>query len=233
MSDIIIELGSEPIINLNEATNSPSIKSNQSQDSSASPLRQSIEIQKYCDGCSVPGRFEQKSLFKCQNCRPECVVGCGAKANFNTNDSYLCTRCFKNPDRPALIGNPETTLCAALIEKYNKYKNRKSTEEKSKRKENLKQYQFKIEQKKAFEYFQDNCFYCGAQPILKISNTNPKIILNGIDRLNHKKKYIPSNIVTCCKTCNYAKHTLSKAKFIKLCKKITQYQASQESPRNS
>lgn len=66
-----------------------------------------------------------------------------------------------------------------------------------------------------------DCFYCGEPPtptskkMLKArGNTNePPFYYNGIDRINSDKDYTIDNVVPCCKTCNYMKHTLSQEQF--------------------
>ena len=60
----------------------------------------------------------------------------------------------------------------------------------------------------AKELFSKPCHYCGFH----------KETCNGIDRMDNSKPYIPSNCVSCCKKCNYAKHTLEYNEFINLCK---------------
>lgn len=62
----------------------------------------------------------------------------------------------------------------------------------------------------AKQLFTQECHYCG---FLDLEET-----CNGIDRKDNTKCYIPSNCVSCCKKCNYAKHTLDYDEFIHLCK---------------
>ena len=58
--------------------------------------------------------------------------------------------------------------------------------------------------------FTEECHYCGC-----------KKQLNGIDRMDNTLGYTPANCVSCCKKCNYAKHTLGYMEFIELCKMIS------------
>lgn len=77
----------------------------------------------------------------------------------------------------------------------------------------------------------DACFYCRSLPSSSIVNYGPhmkdrniehsKYIFNGIDRIDSSIGYIHGNVVTCCKTCNLMKGTLSKRDFIEQCKKIS------------
>jgi hypothetical protein len=58
----------------------------------------------------------------------------------------------------------------------------------------------------------ENCHYCGQLDL--------SVRVNGIDRMNNEIGYIPENVVTCCKTCNYSKKNLSADDFIKMCKAV-------------
>lgn len=58
------------------------------------------------------------------------------------------------------------------------------------------------------------CYYCGAEN----SNTHKykkiyEIKHNGIDRIDSSKGYEIGNVVSCCKTCNFAKNTMSQSEF--------------------
>lgn len=64
------------------------------------------------------------------------------------------------------------------------------------------------------------CFYCGDSFSNKISTKTGYYRFNGIDRVNSNDSYVWDNCVPCCKTCNFAKGTLSKEKFINLAVKI-------------
>lgn len=60
-------------------------------------------------------------------------------------------------------------------------------------------------------FFQMPCTYCGAAP------------LNGIDRVDSDKGYIPGNCVACCTTCNYAKGHLKLQQFLTQCVSVALY----------
>jgi len=64
------------------------------------------------------------------------------------------------------------------------------------------------------------CHYCGEAPSTKFDDKfDSQLYYNGIDRVDPTLGYVPSNTVSCCKRCNYAKHILSKAEFIEhVCK---------------
>lgn len=84
-----------------------------------------------------------------------------------------------------------------------------------------------------YDYFkkltQDNCHYCGIEPIQIYQLKDPKtgkirsgipINYNGIDRVDSTKGYYKDNVVTCCKICNRAKSNLSIADFKKWINKV-------------
>ena len=60
-----------------------------------------------------------------------------------------------------------------------------------------------------------NCHYCGIEP--KQVSTDPSwfgdYVYNGIDRLDSNIGYNLSNVVACCKTCNYAKRQMTIDEF--------------------
>ena len=59
------------------------------------------------------------------------------------------------------------------------------------------------------------CFYCGSSPQLKIysERKTKESFVNGIDRSDSSIGYIETNVVSCCKVCNYAKRTMSVDQF--------------------
>jgi len=78
------------------------------------------------------------------------------------------------------------------------------------------------------------CKYCGLkyskiiedrQNETKKGKLNSRHILkiNGIDRVNNNIGYTNKNSVSCCKVCNFAKHTQTEKDFYKWVKKIYEY----------
>ena len=45
------------------------------------------------------------------------------------------------------------------------------------------------------------CYYCGKEP----SQKSRSYTYNGIDRLDGKKGYVPTNVAPCCRDCNWLK----------------------------
>ena len=66
-------------------------------------------------------------------------------------------------------------------------------------------------------YSQMNCHYCGIEP----NNKKKNIYWHGIDRINNNLGHIKTNIVTCCKRCNFAKSNLSLEDFYSKIKLIS------------
>jgi len=87
----------------------------------------------------------------------------------------------------------------------------------------------KIDFKLSFEDFvkicEQDCFYCGSEPIQirkytyteKYKNSKFAIdwIHNGLDRFKNECGYENENVVPCCKICNYMKQTMSYDEFKK------------------
>ncbi len=79
--------------------------------------------------------------------------------------------------------------------------------------------------------FEQNCYYCNSKP----SNINkrskayvhktPEIFTySGIDRIDNSKGYLIDNVVSCCKTCNYAKRDLTENEFDSWITRLTNHQ---------
>ena len=77
-----------------------------------------------------------------------------------------------------------------------------------------------------WELTQSNCYYCNGEPSQKLSAIKTgykwieEFIYNGLDRVDSSKGYIISNIVPCCKKCNYAKNDMSQKEFFEHLQKI-------------
>ncbi len=61
------------------------------------------------------------------------------------------------------------------------------------------------------------CFYCGAvdSNVHKSPHGTGDFSYNGIDRIDSQKGYVLSNVISCCKKCNFAKSNLSQGEFIR------------------
>lgn len=66
-----------------------------------------------------------------------------------------------------------------------------------------------------------DCFYCGVHPNRSTQDRFGNVVLyNGVDRLDSSQGYISSNVVSCCKICNYMKRSLSVSEFLTHVKSI-------------
>lgn len=70
-----------------------------------------------------------------------------------------------------------------------------------------------------------DCVYCGSPPanIKRNKNYYGEYSYTGIDRVNNTKGYTTSNVVPCCKMCNYMKLDYSQGEFLAHVEKITKH----------
>jgi len=55
-------------------------------------------------------------------------------------------------------------------------------------------------------------------------------LYNGVDRVDSNKDYTEDNVVSCCKICNYAKHTMGTYQFMDWIKRLIAFNTNPESP---
>lgn len=80
---------------------------------------------------------------------------------------------------------------------------------------------FEIPEDYFYKLILQKCHYCGALHSNTATSTNQRFLkYNGVDRKDCNKNYTIDNCVACCKTCNFAKRTLSYDDFINLIKSI-------------
>jgi 5-methylcytosine-specific restriction endonuclease McrA len=92
--------------------------------------------------------------------------------------------------------------------------------------------EFLLTQEDFRELTSKNCTYCGQVPSnisLKIGKhietiMHNQYIYNGLDRVNNELGYVISNVVTCCKQCNVAKHDMTHLNFLTYINRLTNYQ---------
>jgi hypothetical protein len=73
--------------------------------------------------------------------------------------------------------------------------------------------EFNLTYEECDQLFNNPCYYCGSK--------TERLYLNGIDRKDNTKNYTVDNCVSCCKSCNMAKGTMTVEEFIDLSRKIT------------
>lgn len=87
-------------------------------------------------------------------------------------------------------------------------------------------YEFSLTLLEAYELFISPCHFCGSLPSnIKTHGKNKTISYKyqGIDRKNPNLGYINSNVLPCCKHCNYAKREMSYDEFIKWVNNVYNY----------
>ena len=60
------------------------------------------------------------------------------------------------------------------------------------------------------------CYYCGLPPSQNVhtaKGTNGGLLYTGIDRIDNKRGYVPGNVRSCCKQCNFAKGSMTEDDF--------------------
>lgn len=68
-----------------------------------------------------------------------------------------------------------------------------------------------------------NCHYCGAESSNLMKRNGKQGKYNGIDRLDSSKGYVKDNVISCCKVCNYAKHTMHYEDFKEWVRRVSNY----------
>ncbi len=115
--------------------------------------------------------------------------------------------------RSLLGGNAKSCGCKRKCN-YNKNRKRKTgssfnkalrTYQSSARKKNVS---WELTEDEAYVLFKNNCYYCGVEPSNGKGKTQKgNFLYSGIDRIDNSKGYSPSNVVSCCRTCNLSKET--------------------------
>jgi hypothetical protein len=81
---------------------------------------------------------------------------------------------------------------------------------------NHKGIPFELEDAHVHSLLSGNCHYCGIGPsALRVSRNGLDTMMhNGIDRVDNSLGYSRDNVVTCCRTCNFAKRDMSTDEFL-------------------
>ena len=70
------------------------------------------------------------------------------------------------------------------------------------------------------------CYYCGtieSNTIFAKKKQGYEIKYNGIDRVDNNKGYEIENVVPCCQTCNFAKHTMTQDEFYNWIQRVSNH----------
>jgi hypothetical protein len=80
----------------------------------------------------------------------------------------------------------------------------------------IRDIDFKLSKEEFKTIQQQDCFYCGSSPqtIRKVKNNWSCYKYNGIDRVDNNIGYEMSNVVACCKQCNFSKSKYTQKEFI-------------------
>jgi hypothetical protein len=145
----------------------------------------------------------------------ECKCDCGnvivRKLNNIIYGSTQSCGCFRRES----ISNRYDNLQTIKNQLFNSYQN-------SAKSRNL---EFTLTKEEFEKITLEDCHYCGLDVSFstntKIHNySDLKLQYHGIDRVNNNEGYIESNVVACCKTCNYMKSSHSYEDFINRIKLI-------------
>lgn len=93
---------------------------------------------------------------------------------------------------------------------------------------------FELTRDKFRSLIDKNCHYCGIGPTqhsygmvrMATKNVNGNFKYTGIDRKNNEMGYTEENCVTCCKSCNYAKHNTNYEQFISYLNRLVAFRSS-------
>jgi hypothetical protein len=83
--------------------------------------------------------------------------------------------------------------------------------------------EFKLNRQQLDRLFSGICFYCGIEPSNLRTGKYGRFKYNGIDRKNPNKGYITSNVVSCCRNCNFSKRRLTTKQFLSLINRIAKH----------
>lgn len=148
----------------------------------------------------------------------ECICECGAVqpyyfANISSHKTTSCG-CFRLEN---------SSLMGKTFGGQSGEKNRKYTIKEANARDLYKKYMARFSGDLTFEDFykltQLPCYYCGVEPTQLYKRSSKErmsrepYIYNGLDRLDVKLGYDLSNVVPCCKVCNFMKHTMTSKDF--------------------
>lgn len=153
--------------------------------------------------------------------RWKCVCDCGKETEFDTGQltSKRTKSCgclhkessIENSRKTRhLIANPDASLNVIF-----------SSYQRNAQKRNL---EWLLTKEQATKLFSGDCYFCGLPPSNTYKSTYYKKLYSGIDRLNNEHGYTMENTVSCCSTCNHAKHTMTEQQFMQWIDRIFKHQ---------
>lgn len=95
---------------------------------------------------------------------------------------------------------------------------------------NKRGHKWLLSDEHAISLLASNCFYCGTAPqqVWGRNFVYGRCVYNGIDRIDSSRNYEKNNVVPCCKSCNYAKRTMSQEDFKSWVKRVHEHWASKD-----
>lgn len=158
------------------------------------------------------------------------------KRNNRWNGLYQC-RCgnqFVSDNSKVKRGKTKSCGCARKTwlsgpgQKWNEDKKLKGIDKENATKKQLEKiYKYKCDKEgipweltfeEFCEFLPNDCNYCGRSKV----NSYEGFRYNGLDRIYPDGNYRTSNIVSCCKDCNYMKRRMGYDEFIQHCKLIAE-----------
>ena len=95
---------------------------------------------------------------------------------------------------------------------------------KMKRAASRRGYEWQLSKEEVKRITSSPCHYCGCAPAQRGSRGHPGLngeyYFNGLDRVDNAISYVMSNVVPCCKNCNYAKRAMSQSEFYDWIEKV-------------
>lgn len=76
---------------------------------------------------------------------------------------------------------------------------------------NTRGLEFTLTKEEFMLFWHKPCYYCDGA-----------IETVGLDRVDNSKGYVLGNVVSCCKRCNFSKHTMGRDEFINHCGKVAE-----------
>ena len=146
-----------------------------------------------------------------------CQCSCGNITSVTTSHlksghtkSCGCFNVEKSTERCVARGNKEQSKYNALYSHYKRNAERRGIP-------------FLLTQSEVISVIHKPCYYCGCVESDTFARKEKDYTIkhNGMDRVDPAKGYELTNIVPCCKTCNFAKHTMTQAEFYDWIKRVS------------
>ena len=85
---------------------------------------------------------------------------------------------------------------------------------------------FSLSESRFYALTQMPCSYCGCPPatLRTVKSKHGTFLYNGVDRIDNTIGYLESNVVPCCKLCQYAKRHLRVEVFLEWAKRLVAFQ---------